>query len=320
MTVTSFAARAALSLLAACAFAAHAQNFPEKPITRIVRWPAGGSTDLSMRALAEAASKHLPQRIVIENRPGASGTLGAVHLAQNARPDGYTLSQMPITVFRFPHMTKTQFDPLADFTWLIHLTGYTFGVTVRGDSPFKTFKELIEYARANPGKVSYGTPGNGTSLHITMEQIAVKENIQWLQIPFKGYADNAVSLLGGHTMALADSTGWAESVNAGKMRLLVTWGAKRTKRWPDTPTLTDLGYGIVSDSPYGLAGPKGMDPKVVRILHDAFKKGLEDPEAQKMMDRFDQANAYLDPAGYAAHVKKTYEEEGAMIKRLGLKM
>jgi tripartite-type tricarboxylate transporter receptor subunit TctC len=320
MTITRIAANIALGLLAACSIAAQAQKFPEKPITLIVPWPAGGSTDLSMRAVAEGASKHLPQRVVIENRPGASGTLGAVFLAQNARPDGYTVSQMPITVFRHPHMTKTQFDPMVDFTWIIHLTGYTFGVVVRADSPFKTFKDLVEYARANPGKVSYGTPGNGTSLHITMEQVALKENIQWLQIPFKGYADNATSLLGGHTMALADSTGWAEQVNGGKMRLLVTWGDKRTKRWPDTPTLKDLGYGIVSDSPYGLAGPKGMDPAVVRILHDAFKKGLEDPETQKMLERFDQANAYLDSAGYAAHAKKTFEEEDAMIKRLGLKM
>ena len=320
MTITRAAAQAALFLLAACIGAAHAQKFPEKPVTLIVPWPPGGSTDLSMRAVAEGASKHLPQRVVIENRPGAGGTLGAQHLAQNARADGYTVAQMPITVFRFPHMTKTAFDPTNDFTWIIHLTGYTFGVVVRGDSPHKTFKDLVEYARANPGRVSYGTPGNGTSLHITMEQIAQRENIQWLQIPFKGYAENATSLLGGHTMALADSTGWAESVNAGKMRLLVTWGERRTRRWPDTPTLKDLGYPIVSNSPYGLAGPKGMDPAVVRILHDAFKKGLEDPETQKMLERFDQDNAYLNSADYAAHAKKTFEEEREIIKRMGLKM
>jgi tripartite-type tricarboxylate transporter receptor subunit TctC len=297
-----------------------AQRFPEKPITLIVPWPAGGATDLSMRVIAEAASKHLAQRVVVENRPGAGGTLGAVQLAQNAKPDGYTLSQMPITVFRYPLMTKTQFDPMSDFTWVIHLTGYTFGVVVRADSPFATFKDLVENARANPGKVSYGTPGIGTSLHITMEDIARRENIQWLHVPFKGYAENATSLLGGHTAALADSTGWAESVSAGKMRLLVTWGERRTKRWPSAPTLKDLGYPLVSSSPYGMAGPKGMDPAVVRVLHDAFKKGLEDPESQKILERYDQDNAYLSSADYAAQAKKIFEEERENIRRMGLKL
>lgn len=320
MTIARIAAKIALGLLAACSIAVHAQKFPEKPVTLIVPWPPGGSTDLAMRALAEATSKHLAHRVVIENRPGVGGTMGAQHLAQNARPDGYTVSQMPVTVFRHPHMTKTAYHPLADFTWIIHLTGYTFGVTVRADSPFKTFKDLIEYARTNPGKLTYGTPGNGTSLHVTMEQIALREKIEWTQVPFKGGADNMASLLGGHTMALADSTGWAEQVNSGKMRLLVTWGENRTKRWPEVPTLKELGFGIVSSSPFGLAGPKGMDPAIVKVLHDAFKKGLEDAEMQKALERLDQDNAYLDSAAYAAHAKKTFEEEGVMVKRLGLKM
>jgi tripartite-type tricarboxylate transporter receptor subunit TctC len=311
-----------LLLAALCALSAQAfaQKFPEKPVTLIVPWTPGGSTDLMLRALAEATSKHLPHRVVIENRAGVSGTLGAQHLAQNARPDGYTVAQMPITVFRHPHMMKTAYDPMADFTWIIHLTGYTFGVTVRADSPFKTFKDLVEYARANPGKLTYGTPGNGTSLHVTMEQLALREKIQWTQVPFKGGAENMASLLGGHTMALADSTGWAEAVNAGRMRLLVTWGENRTKRWPEVPTLKELGYGMVSSSPFGLAGPKGMDPAVVRTLHDAFKKGLEDPDVQKVMVQLDQEAAYLNSTDYAALAKKTYEEEGAIVKRLGLKM
>ncbi len=299
---------------------AFAQNYPARPVTFIVPWPPGGSTDLSMRAIAVIAEKHLGQRIVIENKPGVSGTMGAQALAQGARPDGYTIAQMPITVFRLPAMMKTNFDPSADFTWIIHLTGYTFGVIVRADSPFTSFKDMVAYARANPGRLTYGTPGNGTSLHITMEQIAQHEGIQWVQVPFKGGADNLASLLGGHTMALADSTGWAEQVNTGKARLLVTWGAQRTKRWPDVPTLKDLGYPIVSNSPYGLAGPKGMDPAVVKVLHDAFKKALEDPEYVKTLDKFDQEAFYLNSADYTALAKKTIEEEREAVKRLNLKM
>jgi len=299
---------------------AFAQNFPARPVTFIVPWPPGGSTDLSMRAIAEIAAKHLGQQIVIENKPGVSGTMGAQALAGGARPDGYTIAQMPITVFRLPHMTKMAFDPMNDFTWIIHLTGYTFGVVVRADSPFKTWQDLVAYAKANPGALTYGTPGNGTSLHITMEDIALREGIRWTQVPFKGYAEGAISLLGGHIMAHADSTGWAEQVNTGRMRLLNTWGSQRTKRWPAVPTLKDLGYPIVSNSPYGLAGPKGMDPAVVKVLHDAFRKALENPEYQKTLEKFDQDAYYLNSADYAALAKKTFEEEREAVKRLGLKM
>ena len=298
----------------------NAQTYPSRPVTFIVPWPPGGSSDLAMRSLSVIAEKHLGQRIVIENKPGVSGTMGAQALAQGARPDGYTIAQMPITVFRLPHMMKTNFDPATDFTWIIHLTGYTFGVVVRADSPFKTFKNMVAYARANPGRLTYGSPGNGTSLHITMEQIAQHEGIQWEQVPFKGGAENIASLLGGHTMALADSTGWAEQVNSGKARLLVTWGAQRTKRWPNVPTLKEVGYPIVSNSPFGIAGPKGMDPAVVKVLHDAFRKALEDPEFQKTLEKFDQEAYYLNSADYAALAKKSIEEERVAVQRLNLKM
>ncbi len=297
-----------------------AQTFPERPVTLIVPWPAGGATDVALRALADTTSKYLGQRIVIDNRPGASGTIGPTWLARNGKPDGYVVSQMPITVFRLPHMTKVDFDPLTDFSWIINLTGYTFGVVVRADSPFKTWQDVIAYARANPGKFTYATPGNGTSLHITMEDIAARENVKLLHVPFKGNADATAALLGGHVMASADSTGWGELVDAGRFRMLVSWGAQRTKRWPNVPTLKELGYPIVSVSPYGIAGPKGMDPKVVKILHDAFKKGLEDPAFQKTLERFDQQESfYMNSEDYARYAKKTYEEEKIYVERLGLK-
>jgi tripartite-type tricarboxylate transporter receptor subunit TctC len=296
-----------------------AQTFPARPVSFIVPWPPGGSTDLVMRSLSVIAEKHLGQRIVIENKPGVSGTMGAQALA-GGKPDGYTISQMPITVFRLPAMMKTNFDPASDFTWIIHLTGYTFGVVVRADSPWKTWKDLVAHAKANPGKVTYATPGNGTSLHITMEDIAQREGIKWVQVPFKGYAEGAQALLGGHVDVHSDSTGWAEQVNAGRLRLLVTWGAQRTKRWPNVPTLKEVGYPIVSNSPFGLAGPKGMDPAVVKVLHDAFKKALEDPEFQKTLEKFDQEPYYLNSADYAAFAKKSIEEERVAVQRLNLKM
>src|SRR5262249_36010628 len=264
--------RSVIAAVLAAAFAvwagnAAAQTFPARPVTLIVPFPAGGSTDVGLRALASATEKHLGQSIVIENRPGGSGTLAPGQMAATAKPDGYTVAQIPITVFRFPFMQKTTFDPRTDFTYIIGVTGYTFGVVVRGDAPWKTFRELIDDAKANPGKINYGSPGSGTSLHITMEQIAKQNGLTWTHVPFKGNAETMNALLGGHIHAVADSSGWAQLVNAGQFRLLVTWGAARTKNWPDVPTLREIGIDIVSNSPFGIAGPKGTEPGVVKILH-----------------------------------------------------
>src|SRR5262245_16763179 len=299
----------------ALAASAAGQTFPAKPVTMVVPWPAGGSTDICMRALAEATAKYLGQSIVVENRPGAGGTLGAVALT-NARPDGYTISQIPLTVFRLPHLNRTPFDPMTDITYLIGLSGYTFGVVVRSDAPWKSWEEFIAYAKANPDKISFGTPGTNTSLHVTMENIAFKHGIEWIHVPYKGNAENMTALLGGHVLAAADATGWGPHVDAGKMRLLVTWGEKRTKRWPEVPTLKELGYSIVSNSPYGLGGPKGMDPKVVKILHDAFKKGLEDPAHVAVLEKYDQEVWYLSSDDYARYARETFAAEKVTMERL----
>jgi tripartite-type tricarboxylate transporter receptor subunit TctC len=295
-------------------------NFPERPIRLIVPWPPGGSTDGQMRSIAEIASRKLGQTIVIENRPGVAGTLGALAV-KDARPDGYTLTQMPISVFRLPQMTdRPNFDPLNDFTYVIHVTGYTFGVVVKADRPWKTWQEFLAHAKANPGKVTYGTPGVGSSLHITMEQIALRHGIEWVHVPFRGGAENQQATLSGTIDCTADSTGWAPLVEGGLLRLLVVWTANRTKRFPDVPTLRETGTDIVSASPYGFAGPKGMDPGVVKILHDAFKAALEDPAHRVVLERYDMEPDYMNSADYTAFVQRLYKEEGEMIRKLGLRI
>ena len=310
---------AAAATVAAFALPAQAQNFPAKPVTLIVPWPAGGSTDLAMRAFAEAAQKHLGQPLVVENRAGASGTLGPAQMAAAAKPDGYTIAQIPITVFRLPFMTRTTFDPAKDFTYIAGLTGYTFGIVVKGDSPWKTFQEFVADAKANPGKIKYGTPGTGTSLHIGMEQIAKHHGIKWTHVPFRGAAETNAALLGGHVHAVADSTGWGALVNSGDFRLLVTWGAARTKNWPNVPTLKETGIDLVANSPYGVAGPKGMDPKVVKVLHDAFRKAVDEPTYRAALEKFDQELAYLNTDDYARHAAQQIEEAKKLVDDLGLK-
>ena len=307
------------SALALFAGGAQAQQFPTRPVTLIVPWPAGGSTDIGMRALASATEKHLGQSIVIENKPGAGGTIGPANMAAGAKPDGYTVAQLPITVFRMPFIQKTSFDPTKDFTYIIHITGYTFGVVVKADAPWKTFDELIDYARANPGKINYGTPGAGTSLHITMEQIAKLKGIRWTHVPFKGVSESMNALLGGHIDVVSDSTGWAGSVEGGQARLLVTWGAGRTKNWPNVPNLKESGIDMISNSPFGIGGPKGMDPAVVKILHDAFRKGMEEQSYKDSMIKLDQEAFYLDTAAYQAYAMKQVEEQKQLVEELGLR-
>jgi tripartite-type tricarboxylate transporter receptor subunit TctC len=316
--VTRRLVRLALALcLATIPLAASAADFPAQPVKLVVPFPAGGTTDIVMRGFAEVAAKRLGTAIVIDNRPGAGGTLGPAGIA-SARPDGYTLAQMPMSLYRQPFMTKVSYDPIADFSYIIQLTGYTFGVVVRADSPWHSWSEFVAFAKAHPGAISFGTPGIGTTLHVTMEQLALQQDINWLHVPYKGSSETTTALLGRQVTAVADSTGWAPFVKSGEFRLLVTWGAQRTKQFPEVPTLTELGYGIVSNSPYGIAGPKGMDPAVVRRLHDAFKQALFDPGFGALMERYDQEPFYMDTADYLAFVKTTLVEQKALIEKLGL--
>jgi len=294
---------------------AYAQAFPAKPVTLICPWPPGGSTDTHLRQFAQIASKHLGQNVIIENKPGAGGMLGPVAMSRMA-PDGYTLSQLPVGAFRIPHIQRVDWDPLRDFTYIIGITGYTFGVVVKSDSPFKTFKDLLDFARANPGKMSFGSTGTGTSPHLLMEEVGAKMGVSFLHVPFKGNADSTQALMGGHIMAQSDATGWGRHVDAGAFRLLVTFGEKRTK-W-SAPTAKELGIDIVSYSPYGIVGPKGMDPKVVTVLHDAFKKTLDDPEHLKVLAQLDQVYWYKSSEDYRQWAVDTLKAERATIERVGL--
>ena len=314
----SLARKLALLGLVALTLPAMAQEFPSRPISLICPWPAGGSTDTHLRRFAEIATRTLGQTIVIENKPGGGGMIAPSSMARGARPDGYTLSQLPISAFRLPHIQKVSWDALGDFTYIIGLTGYTFGVVVKSDSPFKTFSDLLDYARANPGKLSYGSTGTGTSPHLLMEEVSMKTGVQFLHVPFKGNADSTQALLGGHIMAQSDSSGWGRFVDAGQFRLLATFGTQRTKRWPSVPTANDLGLNMVYSSPYGIVGPRGLEPKVVKILHDGFKKALDDPEHQKVLDQLDQELWYQSSEDYAKYARETLQRERALIERLGL--
>jgi tripartite-type tricarboxylate transporter receptor subunit TctC len=308
---------AALVLLAVSAGAARAQEYPTKPITLIVPFPAGGATDQLMRALGEAASKHLGQPVIVDNRAGGGGAIGPGTMAVTAKPDGYTIAQVPIPVYRLPMMQKTSWSA-DDFSYIIHLTGYTFMLVAGAQTNFKTWQDVVDFAKANPGKVTYGTSGTGGTPHLGTEMIAEKAGIKLTHVPFKGQAETDVALLGGHVMMIVGGTSNKAHVDVGKAYFLNIWTEKRAKLAPDTPTLKELGYPYVIDSSFGLAGPKGMDPKIVAKLHDAFKKAMAEPAVIDVMDRHQMVPNYKNTADYTKYIAEQVKFEGDLLKRLGL--
>jgi len=303
--------------LAAPAFMARAQAFPSKPIRLQIAFPAGGPTDITMRSLADSAGKLLGQPVVVENRPGAGGTLPAQAL-QTAAPDGYTLAQIPLGVFRLPYTTKINWDPVKDIAYVLNVTGYAFGLVVPTESPLKTWAQFVAYAKANPGKLSYGSTGTLTSPHLTMELIAQQLGIELLHVPYKGSADLMQSIMGGQIMAAADSTGFASQVEAGKLRVLNTWGEQRLAKFPDAPTLKELGLGLVQNSPFGIGAPRATPPEVVRRLHDAFKKAMEEASYQQALARYDMVPMYMSSEVYSRFAQDTFQREKALVDKLGL--
>ena len=311
--------RTLIALCAAVTLAgpALAQTFPTKPIKLVIAFPAGGPTDITMRALADGASKALGQPVVVENKPGAGGTLPAQAL-QTAPADGYTLAQIPLGVFRLPYTTKINWDPVKDINYVLNVTGYAFGVVVPTDSPIKSWTHFVAWAKANPGKLTYGSTGTMTSPHLTMELVAQKAGLQLTHVPYKGSADLMQAVLGGHIMAASDSTGFAPQVEAGKLRVLNTWGDKRLDKFPDAPTLKDLGYDIVQNSPFGIGAPRDTPPAVVKRLHDAFKTAMEQPAYLDALKRYDMVPIYMNSAQYKKFAQDTFTREKALIEKLGL--
>ena len=293
-------------------------RFPDRPITVLVPFPAGGATDVQMRALAEAASRALGQTVITENRPGAGSTLGPATVAR-AKPDGYLLSQMTLPALRLPFMQRMAYDPRRDFTPIIHLTGYTFGVVVRADSPWRSWAELVADARQHPGRHRWGNTGANGTPHLTMVDLAERERLDVVHVPFRGEADSTPALLGGHIEATAGGTGSNQLVADGKLRFLNFWTRTRLPRWPEVPTLVDLGYaGMVVTSPYGLVGPAGLDAEITAVLQDGFRRALHDPSHLAVLERLDQPLEYLDAAAYARNMAETIDMEEARVKRLGL--
>jgi tripartite-type tricarboxylate transporter receptor subunit TctC len=303
-------AAAAMLLLSA---AANAASFPKRPITLIVPYPAGGATDVAILGLAEAAKKPLGERVIIENKPGGGGAVGVSTLV-GKDPNGYLLAVAVTSLHRAAYLNKLPFHTVDDVSPIIRIAGYLNGILVRPDSSFKTLKDLVEYAKKN--SIDYMSSGFGTGGHIAMEELGFNAGGLKLNfIPGKGDPECSAALMGGHVDAISTTSGWIPLVEAGKLRLLATYGEKRTKRFPNVPTVAELGYRVVHDSPLGIVGPKGMPKEITGILHDGFKKALEDPAFLATMEKFEMPILHQNTEAFKKFWAEAYIEEGLNVKK-----
>ncbi len=293
------------------------QRFPNRPITLWVPWPAGGATDATMRLLAELVAGQLGQKVIVENRAGAGGTL-VMPVLQTGAADGYTIAQMPQPVFRAPWLQKRLWDPVRDTTPIVQVSGVTFGVVVAQPSPWRQLGEVFAWARDHPGLLTVATNGVGTTPHMVLDQLAEDLQFTYTHVPYKGTAEQMLAVGSGQVMVGVNSNGFAPFVDSGQLRLLVTFGEHRTRRWPQVPTLRELGHGIVAQSPYGIAGPRGLPREVVQVLHEAFRQAMNDPAHIAELARYDQELAYLGPDDYGRAMRATFEAERRAVERLGL--
>jgi len=307
-----------VALCAVVGSAAAQGAYPNKPITLLIPFAAGGSTDVTARALASVAEKSLGQPVVVVNRPGATGALALTELSK-AAPDGYTLATInEIAVAIAPQMQKVSFEPMKDFTPIMNYGVYTTFIAVSADAPYKTLKELLDYARANPRIVTVGVPGLGASAHLGMARLAQDNKVEFTFVPFPGGAPTTSALLGRHVTVASASGELLPHAKSGKVRLLAMFEDSKLKEFPQVPTIRELGSAWSLNSWVGIGGPAGMDPAVTAKLYEAFRKAMDSPEFKNTIEGFQMLTITDDPKKAAEAYRRSYDDMGKIIKDLGI--
>ncbi len=295
--------------------AGQAAEFPTKEVQILIPYAAGGATDLVFRALAANTSKYLGKAVVVVNKPGGGGAVGVTE-AMQARPDGYTLLSAitPLTIL--PHQVKTAFT-YRNFDPVINVVQDPAMFQVRADSPWKTLREFLDYAKKNPGLLTVGNSGAGGGVHLIALAFEKAAGVQFNHIPFAGGGPSVTALLGGHIHAVSVSPpeGIAH-VKAGKLRIIALFSEKRMPDFPEVPTVREQGENFTMGQWRGLAAPKGTPPDVIKKLHDAFKKGMEDPAFMKNAADMSVALAYLGPADFGKLMAADHERYGKLVAEI----
>ena len=298
--------------------AAEAPKFPTKQIEVIVPAGAGGGTDMLTRALANKAKDFLGQPVVIVNKPGGSGTVGFT-AGQTAKPDGYTVTMFFAEIVIVPHLGIAQADHKL-FVPIMRVNMDPAAITVQADAPWKTLKEFLDYAKANPGKVRMGNSGPGSIWHLAAATVEDKTGIKFNHVPYGGAAPAVTALLGGAIEAVAVSPAEVGAqVASGKLKILGVMSDKREKAFPNVQTFKEQGYDIVVGTWRGLGVPKGTPAPVVAILHDAFKKAMEDPTFIGQADKAGLGLSYLNAADFTKFMDADFANYAKLVDKLGLK-
>jgi tripartite-type tricarboxylate transporter receptor subunit TctC len=313
---------ACLGLLATRAGTALAQgdtDYPARPVTLIVPFAAGGGTDATLRIVARHFQDITGQSMTVENRPGG-GTLVALSHLKSQKPDGYTLGVMT----RAQHVTywresgKVPVHPLEDFTYISGTHGSIFGLVVKADSPFNTLQDVARYAKANPGKLSFGNIGVGTTHNLVALEFARQAGIDVVHVSFKGEAESNTAALGGHVDVSASSGVFIPQVLGGKMKVLGLALEQRLPAYPDWKTMREQGYDVLMDTSVGIGGPQGMSDVVVAKLDAVFRKMTADPQFEAALMKLFQPVQYVPTAQYRKAQQAQFLKERALIAQYQL--
>ena len=308
--------------LVAVAPAAQAQDFPNRPIRMVIAFPAGGPTDFVGRLVADKVKDILGQPVIIENKPGANGALGADSVAK-AAPDGYTLFLSTVgAVAITPHMrTDLPYDTLRDFAPVTMVVGNTTVLVVRSDSPYKSAKDLVAAAKEKPGQLAFATTGVGSTTHLAMEFFQTAAGIKFVHVPYRGAAPALTDLLGGQVVAFfADVPVLMPQILAGKVRPLAAASGKRNPKLPDVRTLAEEGYAdTAADNWYGLLAPAKTPPAIVAKINDAFVKAINDPAVKQKLIDSGAVPVADKPEAFGATLKAEFERLGKVVREKGIK-
>jgi tripartite-type tricarboxylate transporter receptor subunit TctC len=299
--------------------AVHAAEFPEKPIQVLVGWPAGSLNDMVDRAVAQVLQRMLKQPVIVQNLPGGGGAL-VLGRIKSEKPDGYTIFQTGSPMYsRTPHTRAVPYDALKDFAFLAQDSWFQFFLEDRGDSPWKNFDEMIAYVKKNPKKVKYTTSGVGTSQHLMMEYIGIREGLQWIHVPFTGSNECVAALLGGHVDLHSGTLGGElDHIKSGRLRIILAENATRLPLFPDAPTILEKGYDYSVKSGRTWTVPAATPKDVQRKLESALLQAFKDPMVVDALKKWDLAAESLDADALAKMIHSDYAMNADLMKKLGL--
>jgi len=309
-----------LAIILAMAPTLHAQQYPSKPIRIIIPFPPGDSLDTMSRLIAPALTERLGQNIVVDNRAGAAGQLG-LDLAAHAAPDGYTLvgGQGGNLVVQPHTYKKLPYDPLKDFAPIAISTTNFLALVVNPNGPFRSLKDLITYGKANPGKLSFASNGEGGFPHMAIEMLRVQAGFSYLHIPYKGGVQIVTEIMGARVDATILGIGaLTPFIRAGRLRLLAVTSPARAELFPETPTIAEVLPGYDSRGWFGYLAPARTPAKIVALLNQEINRAMMMPDVKDKLAAIGLTVVAETPESFAQTLRSDYEKYGKLIRTIGL--